>query len=173
MIRPNIVRVFQPRRTFLGTIYWIFYYLLHSKFVLNAPTMSLFKESKFECRVSSVLNKDTRNYGKQHMFDNTDETCWHSDAGIQQWILINFENTCTISAFEIEFQGGFAGKDCYIEITDKDNCTLTVERFFPEDTNAVQHFHLKNTVIAKSLKLIFNGSTDFFGRIIVYRLSIC
>ncbi|KAK2585447.1 hypothetical protein KPH14_010110 [Odynerus spinipes] len=84
----------------------------------------LLKECKFECRVSSVLNKNTRFYGKQYMFDNTSETCWHSDAGMQQWVLINFENVCTISAFEIEFQGGFAGKDCYVEIADNDNCTV-------------------------------------------------
>jgi len=30
--------------------------------------------------VSSILNKDIRSYGKKHMFDDSTETCWNSDA---------------------------------------------------------------------------------------------
>lgn len=29
-------------------------------------------------RVSSVLNKDIKQFGKQNMFDGSDETCWNS-----------------------------------------------------------------------------------------------
>ena len=29
--------------------------------------------------VSSTLNKNTKEYGKKHLFDNKDETCWNSD----------------------------------------------------------------------------------------------
>lgn len=93
--------------------------------------------------------------------------------GAQQWIMINFEKTCIISGFEIEFQGGFAGKDCHVEIGDNNGSTVIAERFFPTDTNGVQCFVLKNTVTGKSFKLVFNESTDLFGRIIVYKLSIC
>jgi hypothetical protein len=28
--------------------------------------------------VSSVLNRDTKLFGKQHMLDGSDETCWNS-----------------------------------------------------------------------------------------------
>jgi hypothetical protein len=31
------------------------------------------------CRVSSVLNRDTKQFGKKHLFDGEDETCWNSD----------------------------------------------------------------------------------------------
>ena len=31
------------------------------------------------CRVSSVLNRDLRQFGKQFMFDGSEETCWNSD----------------------------------------------------------------------------------------------
>ncbi|XP_076230585.1 nuclear receptor 2C2-associated protein isoform X2 [Nomia melanderi] len=54
----------------------------------------LLTQNKFECRVSSVLNKNNRSYGKKHMFDNCPETCWNSDAGTPQWIIINFEQEC-------------------------------------------------------------------------------
>ena len=30
-------------------------------------------------RVSSVLNRDVRQFGKSFMFDGDDETCWNSD----------------------------------------------------------------------------------------------
>lgn len=31
------------------------------------------------CRVSSVLNRDVKQFGKKHMFDANEETCWNSD----------------------------------------------------------------------------------------------
>ena len=32
----------------------------------------------FSHRVSSVLNNDSRSYGKRNMFDGNEETCWNS-----------------------------------------------------------------------------------------------
>uniref|UniRef100_A0A8U7NF03 Nuclear receptor 2C2 associated protein n=1 Tax=Corvus moneduloides TaxID=1196302 RepID=A0A8U7NF03_CORMO len=29
--------------------------------------------------VSSVLNRDVKQFGKQHLFDGSEETCWNSD----------------------------------------------------------------------------------------------
>lgn len=31
------------------------------------------------CRVSSVLNRNSRQFGKKHLFDQDEETCWNSD----------------------------------------------------------------------------------------------
>lgn len=134
---------------------------------------SLLTENKnFECRVSSVLNKNVQSYGKMYMFDNCNETCWNSDAGSPQWVFINFEEERSLSSFEVEFQGGFAGKNCHIE-ANSDNKELTiVESFYPEDTNKLQRFKLENQVRAKSFKFVFNESTDLFGRIIIYNLSL-
>ena len=36
-------------------------------------------ETKLCCRVSSVLGKDVKSYGKQFLFDGLDDTCWNSD----------------------------------------------------------------------------------------------
>lgn len=33
----------------------------------------------FNNRVSSVLNRDNKQFGKKFMFDDQDETCWNSD----------------------------------------------------------------------------------------------
>ncbi|KAL0123233.1 hypothetical protein PUN28_007679 [Cardiocondyla obscurior] len=134
--------------------------------------MSLLTESNFECRVSSVLNKNVQSYGKKYMFDNCSETCWNSDAGSPQWVFINFKEEHSLSSFEIQFQGGFAGKDCHIEAgNDRKDLTI-IESFCPEDKNKLQRFNLKSQVRAKAFKFVFKESYDFFGRIIIYNLSL-
>ncbi|XP_011698452.1 PREDICTED: nuclear receptor 2C2-associated protein isoform X2 [Wasmannia auropunctata] len=111
---------------------------------------TLLTEKNFECRVSSVLNKNVQSYGKMYMFDNCSETCWNSDAGSPQWVFISFEEECSLSSFEIEFQGGFAGKNCHVEAgNDKKELTI-IQSFSPEDTNKLQRFNLKNQISAKA-----------------------
>lgn len=36
-------------------------------------------------RVSSVLNKNSKQFGKQNMFDGSDETCWNSHQVFMLW----------------------------------------------------------------------------------------
>ncbi|XP_039307499.1 nuclear receptor 2C2-associated protein [Solenopsis invicta] len=104
------------------------------------------------------------------MFDNCCETCWNSDAGSPQWVVINFEKECSLSCFEIQFQGGFAGKNCHIEAgNDKKELTV-IESYYPQDDNSLQQFYLKNRITAKVFKFVFNESTDLFG-LILDRLS--
>jgi len=72
----------------------------------------------------------------------------------------------------MEFQGGFVGKDCHIEISNNDKNMTIIEAFYPEDRNNLQKFKLEKQIKAKSLKFLFNQSTDLFGRIIIYNLSL-
>eukprot|EP00088_Acartia_fossae_P046036 TRINITY_DN4965_c0_g2_i13.p1 TRINITY_DN4965_c0_g2~~TRINITY_DN4965_c0_g2_i13.p1 ORF type:complete len:140 (-),score=28.48 TRINITY_DN4965_c0_g2_i13:169-588(-) len=137
--------------------------------------MSLLQERKYTCRVSSTLNRDTKQFGKKFMFDNRDETCWNSDQGSPQWISLEFTEITSVSGFSLQFQGGFAGKDCYVE-TDG---TLKVLDFYPEDCNKVQYFYLKDRVHVKKIRIAFNSSTEagspctgFYGRITLYRLEL-
>ena len=46
--------------------------------------------------------------------------------------------------------GGFAGKECYVE-TDG---TLKVLDFYPEDSNKIQYFYLKDRVHVKKIRLV-------------------
>ena len=41
--------------------------------------LSALQEKKYTCRVSSTLNRDTKQFGKKFLFDNREETCWNSD----------------------------------------------------------------------------------------------
>lgn len=90
--------------------------------------------------------------------------------GTPQWVIIDFEQECEVRSFEIEFQGGFVGKNCHLEVGNKE--TKFYESFYPEDKNTIQVFNLKNPKKAKTFKFIFNESTDFYGRIIIYKLSL-
>lgn len=48
-----------------------------------------------------------------------------------------------------------------------------IEPFYPEDINSEQTFILLKTVEkVNKIKFIFNKSTDFFGRIVVYNLEL-
>nr|XP_006640085.1 PREDICTED: nuclear receptor 2C2-associated protein [Lepisosteus oculatus] len=66
-------------------------------------------------RVSSVLNRDVKQFGKKYMFDSDEETCWNSDQGSPQWVLLDFPQAVRVSELQVQFQGGFAGKTCRVE----------------------------------------------------------
>ncbi|KAJ6664348.1 hypothetical protein lerEdw1_008567 [Lerista edwardsae] len=99
-------------------------------------------------RVSSVLNREVKQFGKKYMFDGNEETCWNSDQGSIQWLMLEFPQTVKISQIQIQFQGGFGSRKC-----------------------ALQGKQSPETILDK-LKISFENSTDFFGRIIVYRFEV-
>ncbi|XP_014280171.1 nuclear receptor 2C2-associated protein [Halyomorpha halys] len=119
--------------------------------------------------VSSVLNKDVKQFGKKNMFDGQDETCWNSDQGSPQWVKVKLKEEMEITFFTIQFQGGFTAKELVFK--GESNGYSEEVCFFPEDNNSVQQFALKHPTKLKSLFFKFNSSTDFFGRVIIYKLS--
>ncbi|KAJ2502076.1 hypothetical protein GGH96_001354 [Coemansia sp. RSA 1972] len=123
------------------------------------------------CRVSSVLNRDVTSLGKQNLFDPSPETCWNSEQGTPQHILVEFAPRVCIQSVCVQFQGGFAGKDTrLIDMDSKEEiCAL-----FPDDNNKVQVLELpknEQQVARRRIKLQFATSTDFYGRIVVYSLD--
>ncbi|XP_039371639.1 nuclear receptor 2C2-associated protein isoform X3 [Mauremys reevesii] len=93
-------------------------------------------------RVSSVLNRDAKQFGKKHMFDGSEETCWNSDQGSSQWVMLEFPQTVKVSQLQIQFQGGFASQLCTLEGGRKGEELVKISDFYPEDINALQiSFH--------------------------------
>ncbi|GBM65516.1 Nuclear receptor 2C2-associated protein [Araneus ventricosus] len=88
-------------------------------------------------RVSSVLNKNAKEFGKQYMIDDCDDTCWNSDQGSPQWVEVNFPQPVTVEEVHIQFQGGFAGKECWVEAK-SDGELSRISSIYPEDSNALQ-----------------------------------
>ncbi|XP_069505220.1 nuclear receptor 2C2-associated protein [Ambystoma mexicanum] len=122
-------------------------------------------------RVSSVLNKDVKQYGKKYLFDGHEDTCWNSDQGSSQWILLEFPASVQVSELCIQFQGGFTSRICKLEGSRKNEDFAKMLDFYPEDTNALQRFQVEASAFDK-LRITFQSSTDFFGRIVVYHLDI-
>lgn len=77
-----------------------------------------------------------------------------------------------IHSLKLQFQGGFVGQDCNILASTEGAVLQVVQAFYPEDINAPQTFSLGKPFQANHIRLVFNKSTDFFGRIIVYKLEI-
>ncbi|XP_053556671.1 nuclear receptor 2C2-associated protein [Bombina bombina] len=123
------------------------------------------------CRVSSVLNRDIKQFGKQFLFDGREETCWHSDQGSSQWILLEFPQPVLVTQVSIQFQGGFSSKTCTLEGCQKEEELKRISEFYPEDSNTLQIFNFPAHTIHK-LRISFQNSADFFGRIVIYHLDV-
>ncbi|XP_077188118.1 nuclear receptor 2C2-associated protein [Paroedura picta] len=122
-------------------------------------------------RVSSVLNREVKQFGKKYMFDGNAETCWNSDQGSIQWLILEFPHSVKVSQVQIQFQGGFASKKCTLHGCSSGGELAQIAEVYPEDTNSLQSFSLPGSLLDK-LKITFEDSTDFFGRIVIYHLDV-
>ncbi|XP_078478895.1 nuclear receptor 2C2-associated protein-like [Lampetra planeri] len=128
--------------------------------------------SETACRVSSVLNRDVKQYGKKFMFDCNEETCWNSDQGERQWLILEFPESVRVSEVKVQFQGGFSAKTCRLEGCAKNEEFTVSSHFYPEDNNFLQSFPIQEAPAVDIVKITFENSADFFGRIIVYSLDV-
>ncbi|NXY11905.1 NR2CA protein, partial [Pteruthius melanotis] len=143
-------------------------------------------------RVSSVLNRDVKQFGKQHLFDGSEETCWNSDQGTSQWVTLDFPQPVKVSQLHIQFQGGFSSRLCTLEGCRTGEELVKISELYPQDSHAMQIsfprmttgaefgdflgailplFQVEETVLDK-LRITFGSSTDFFGRVVVYHLGV-
>lgn len=144
-------------------------------------------------RVSSTLEKSV---GKRYLTDGNPETCWTSqqvrlycvvcgrtfDAisqGTPQYIQLTFSAPAIPKQVQVTFQGGFVGTSCTVEIAqgiDKPEWKPWT-KIYPEDVNRKQIFDLPSERLpdadgVQNMKLVFEESSDFFGRITVYDLQL-
>ena len=78
------------------------------------------------------------------------------------------------------FQGGFVGTTCTVEVPaqsvgEEKTQWRTWTQIFPEDVNRAQSFDFPAEGVetgVESLSLVFEKSSDFFGRITVYDIQI-
>ncbi|KAG1793942.1 galactose-binding domain-like protein [Suillus plorans] len=120
-------------------------------------------------RVSSTLEKST---GKKHLTDDNPETCWTSRQGPAQYVHLTFEEPVIPKRIIIIFQGGFVGARYRVEVSESSDRPewQTWTYIHPEDANRRQTFDL--TIGIQSMKLVFEESSDFYGRITIYELKI-
>ncbi|KAF0700128.1 Aste57867_9316 [Aphanomyces stellatus] len=132
-------------------------------------------ETKTTCRVSSVLNRDRKQYGAQHMFDGSEVTCWNSDQGSPQQVWLTFHRAVNLRQLQVMFQGGFVGEDVALWVTTAAEPTFHVlppaEPIHFGDSNALQFVDVSCDG-ATQLRLHFGRSTDFYGRVTIYQLHV-
>ena len=61
-------------------------------------------------RVSSVLHNAVAEYGKRHLLDGSSDTCWNSEQGTPQFVVVAFSCPVNLRSVSITFQGGFVGQ---------------------------------------------------------------
>ncbi|KAF8588355.1 hypothetical protein K439DRAFT_1335481 [Ramaria rubella] len=145
-------------------------------------------------KVSSILDKSV---GKKNLTDGSPETCWTSSQGIPQYIQLGFNAPVLPTKIVITFQGGFVGTRCAVHALPHTPTNSPGEPrwrlltyLFPEDVNRQQSFDLPfensgagripQVVESESIgpqavdqiKLVFEESSDFFGRITIYNLCV-
>jgi len=134
--------------------------------------------SETKIKVSSTLDKGV---GKKCLTDGSPETCWTSQQGTPQHIQITFDSPVVPKQLAITFQGGFVGTRCSVDvqqISDSERRPIWTNwtTVFPEDVNRLQTFALKPQEVVEqgvqTLRLVFEESSDFFGRITVYNLQL-
>ncbi|KAB0395209.1 hypothetical protein E2I00_019614, partial [Balaenoptera physalus] len=90
-------------------------------------------------------------FGKKHLFDQDEETCWNSDQGPSQWVILEFPQRICVSQLQIQFQGGFSSRQGRLEGS--------------QGSEALSK-------IVDRLKVTFEDATDFFGRVVIYHLRV-
>lgn len=124
--------------------------------------------------VSSVLNKDHKQFGKSFLTDGDEETCWNSDEGNFQWIFCSFHHSFILNELNIQFQGGFSCKKLLIKHLDNNQRELGEFTIYCEDNNLLQKFKEINPhrFLSQFIRIIFLDCTDTFGRVIVYKFEL-
>lgn len=67
----------------------------------SALTNVLIKDNIESITVSSVLGKNHREYGKKHLYDGKQETCWNSEQGASQHISVTLKSQATLNEIRL------------------------------------------------------------------------
>ncbi|RDB19327.1 Nuclear receptor 2C2-associated protein [Hypsizygus marmoreus] len=144
---------------------------------MSAESISLIAPDT-SIKVSTTLDKSV---GKKYLTDGSPETCWTSQQGLPQHIQLVFAERVIPKRIALTFQGGFVGTQCsifYESDTTGRKEWQPLTTLYPEDVNRRQVFDIPPPNLdsigdgVRSLKLVFEQSSDFFGRITVYDLQI-
>ncbi len=141
---------------------------------------------------SSVLGGDEETYGALNVLDGREDTCWNSDGGAAQALVLTLARASAVAALELVFQGGFVGQEmrvggradgvaegaacsaCSAGGGAACPCEAELGRFQPLDANEPQRFALLPCAAGpvRQLRVTFAGSTDFYGRVVVYAARV-
>lgn len=142
-------------------------------------------------RASSVLQNNTKVYGPAKALDCENAlSSWNSEGSRngkkESFLIVDFSGggkkpNRTVKPEElcVQFQAGFAAEEVTVYVqtltagTDKPRW-LKVEDIEADDDHEMQSFPLPVTdaTATTALKIVFDETTDFYGRVIVYQLQV-
>ena len=93
--------------------------------------------------------------------------------GLPQHIQLRFSAKIIPQKLGLTFQGGFVGTRCVLHTSIENSDWQRWTEIYPEDVNRQQWFDLEGHPDGvNGLQIVFEESSDFFGRITVYDLQI-
>jgi len=137
-------------------------------------------------RASSTLNRNSKLYGPNNALETTNaSSCWNSDAAPSEGDSsisygVYFGRTVEVREIRIQFQGGFVGEECIVSGGSRQGLNVTWNELDvpvdPEDSNHLQEFDLTEAASEQrkcdAVKIDFESSTDFYGRVTIYRFEV-
>ena len=125
-------------------------------------------------KVSSQLSSE---FKSKNMFDGNSDSCWNSDQGSPQFVIIDFARNVHVRGLRIMFQGGFVGQDCAVDVGETlESLSTIITLEVIEDSNRTQSFLFDGCGggggSGRYLRLLFPSSTDFYGRVTIYSLEV-
>ena len=120
---------------------------------------------------------------------NNESSCWNSDGDVDGntaiSFIVSFHRSVIVNEIRIQFQGGFVAEECALFLSHPSTPgksssiqwkELDETLMEPEDSNEMQYFDLteesENDRQCDSLKIEFKSSTDFYGRVTIYKLEV-
>jgi len=106
-------------------------------------------------------------------------SCWYSegsDDDATQSFTITFGRQVLPKELQIQFQAGFSAEECNVSVRtlDAEEKWEVIEELEPSDSHELQSFPLTGVKdkAVDAIKIEFQECTDFYGRVMVYRLGI-
>jgi hypothetical protein len=100
------------------------------------------------------------------------DSFWSCEKKLPQSITIDFERDCFLDSFSIQFSGGFVANSIQVGTSQTLNEFVAIGDILKvENSNDVQLFRLPECS-GQYFRLTFLESTDFYERIIIYKLSV-
>lgn len=91
-------------------------------------------------------------------------------------VQLSFSSPVDLRAIRVTFQGGFVGRSLQLGVCNAASPKkfVTVHTWEPRDNNSEQRFEIASpdAVGVTHAKLTFPESTDFYGRITIYKLDV-
>ena len=92
--------------------------------------------------------------------------------GSPQFVWFTFEAPVVVETVKIMFQGGFVGLACEFYGGAGKTESEKLGDFYPEDINSEQVFQVGQKKPVERFQIVFNKSTDFFGRVTIYKVDV-